>query len=593
MKIRTIILLLFLSTFSSIGESQRSYLFTDIEERGDIHRFSFDDGKYWIFRTRPTFEPITQNPILNITVFDECGPQEAHEFTHEGLFGIQNIYFSELDGDTLRLTCELYNRDFHNHNEMGLFSIHVENFGMRYQFFRADNVVRTRSFFIAGSNRYFLHTFLSYTDRPTQYGNFLLDKNFNILKYYENFSEFTITAGAFKVEDGYICATSKHIYKLNLDLLPVWRRNIDSGHFINNMIDVGDGFVFRTYKRLFPGAILIISVVKLDYQGNFIWQTPKLNFGDFNNNWSRLQLRPDGNLDLLIQHLPDSYVSDELYIYTIDPEEGGILEINNTTNNNVIDSFRFMDYTIDTNGRQSILAVDENWNQYLWNVTEEGDCNISTGGQWEDAVDFVSTATNNLESKVDEVYTGTYEWEHNIVDPTSFEICNYTPPAIDLLPEDSLACAELNVYLDLSDQVFPIIWDDGSTDPLRLITESGTYSYIIDYCDVEFGESIEITLENCSCAIYIPNIFSPNDDGKNDSFAALKNCNNITEFECLIYDRWGELVFQSKQPNFQWDGKMNNQYLPNGVYSYLINYTQTIPEKEIKESKHGTISLIR
>ncbi|MGE0567050.1 MAG: PKD domain-containing protein [Bacteroidia bacterium] len=74
-----------------------------------------------------------------------------------------------------------------------------------------------------------------------------------------------------------------------------------------------------------------------------------------------------------------------------------------------------------------------------------------------------------------------------------------------------------------------------------------------------------------SYAIYIPNTFTPNYDGLNDGFKAVGF--NIKEFKLRIYDRWGELIFETNDMNTAWDGHTNgsNEPIKDDVYVWKAN----------------------
>lgn len=88
--------------------------------------------------------------------------------------------------------------------------------------------------------------------------------------------------------------------------------------------------------------------------------------------------------------------------------------------------------------------------------------------------------------------------------------------------------------------------------------------------------------------INIPQIFSPNGDGVNDDLLALGD--DIIKFQMLIYNRWGELVFESTDPNRGWNGKYKDINAQQGVYVYVLN-------AELKDvgpiNKKGDITLVR
>ncbi len=74
---------------------------------------------------------------------------------------------------------------------------------------------------------------------------------------------------------------------------------------------------------------------------------------------------------------------------------------------------------------------------------------------------------------------------------------------------------------------------------------------------------------NIAFNFYMPNAFTPNGDGLNDIFRIPRQSRTgIRQFS--IYNRWGRLIFQTTNPLSGWDGKINGQHAPAGVYTYLI-----------------------
>ncbi|MFM6953214.1 MAG: gliding motility-associated C-terminal domain-containing protein [Bacteroidota bacterium] len=91
--------------------------------------------------------------------------------------------------------------------------------------------------------------------------------------------------------------------------------------------------------------------------------------------------------------------------------------------------------------------------------------------------------------------------------------------------------------------------------------------------------------------IEIANVFTPSDpgDGYNDVF--LVPCQGCSSFDIQIYNRWGEKVFQSKDPAVSWNGRVNNKgpMLPSGTYVYMLRYALgSAPVKSL----NGTITLL-
>lgn len=105
------------------------------------------------------------------------------------------------------------------------------------------------------------------------------------------------------------------------------------------------------------------------------------------------------------------------------------------------------------------------------------------------------------------------------------------------------------------------------------------------------GDDEALVEENSCCEVWIPNAFSPNDDGRNDKFQAQLN-RSIPKYEMSIYNRWGQRVFYTKKDTEGWDGK-NTDGTPNdpGVYLYRILYTCEMGSKEFEYK--GDLTLIR
>ena len=89
-------------------------------------------------------------------------------------------------------------------------------------------------------------------------------------------------------------------------------------------------------------------------------------------------------------------------------------------------------------------------------------------------------------------------------------------------------------------------------------------------------------------AVYIPNTFTPNGDGLNDTFGVRGE--DIGQYSLMVYDRWGEVIFSSNNPNIQWDGKYKGHEVQVGAYAY--KYIALGLDKTEKEQS-GTVTLIR
>ena len=93
-----------------------------------------------------------------------------------------------------------------------------------------------------------------------------------------------------------------------------------------------------------------------------------------------------------------------------------------------------------------------------------------------------------------------------------------------------------------------------------------------------------------SCYLAVPNAFTPNHDGKNDYLHPL-NAIKADQLDFKVYNRWGQLVFETKDWKKGWDGTYNGKDQPSGVYIWFLHFKDR-DSGQIRESK-GTTILIR
>ena len=587
-----LISLLVMVVFVQEGSTQDSWEISYPKEVGQMKIVELEEDKYWLLQTVASGVPITAQPILRVIEFDECGPGFAMEYTHPDLYGIRNIEKSFVDGDSIRIVLEINPKVFHSHSELNMLSIHRFDFGHHMKFLRADNVIRVLEFFKTKNDNYLAYVFLSYTDRSPQYAVFLLDQSFNIINYYENFVAYTITGSAIEVADGFIFATNLFLCKLDYDLNPVWTKEIDGFSYIGNFMATEDGFVARYIARAGPGLPNELALVKFNFQGDLLWTSQKLTDGSIPGFRYSMQRRQNGNIDVAVHQFDFTLrTSNDLQIIEINEQNGTTVGVENTRNNSLLPTFKFEDLHINSNGmRQIIIEPNEN-THVLWNLFEFNACPLEIAGQTTDAIPFIINNSSNRNTISDELWSGSYVWTSKESTVSAQILCEQEFILEDLLPEDTTICESLGVTVDLSNIEFDILWEDQSNNKIRTFPASGRYTYKIDDCQVDFEETIEVTLESCACQYFMPNVFSPNKDGINDTFRVENHCDYINDFQVQIFNRWGGLVFESDDQFFEWDGSFNGSTLNVGVFVYVIKYTNNLEAQSY--IKQGSITIVR
>lgn len=86
--------------------------------------------------------------------------------------------------------------------------------------------------------------------------------------------------------------------------------------------------------------------------------------------------------------------------------------------------------------------------------------------------------------------------------------------------------------------------------------------------------------------VYVPNVFTPNGDSKNDTWF-IPALNAFREYELNVFNRYGELLYRLKNENKPWDGKFKNKDLPVGAYVYVLNI------KNFQPLIKGTVMILR
>ena len=91
------------------------------------------------------------------------------------------------------------------------------------------------------------------------------------------------------------------------------------------------------------------------------------------------------------------------------------------------------------------------------------------------------------------------------------------------------------------------------------------------------------------CKLQMPSAFTPDNDGKNDLFH-IKYPFPVKQFTFLIFNRWGQKIFETADMGKGWDGSYNGIDQPADIYVWIISIINTDGRKE---SIKGTVALIR
>ncbi|MGD9992180.1 MAG: gliding motility-associated C-terminal domain-containing protein [Salinivirgaceae bacterium] len=164
--------------------------------------------------------------------------------------------------------------------------------------------------------------------------------------------------------------------------------------------------------------------------------------------------------------------------------------------------------------------------------------------------------------------------------------------------DDITAIRKYNIYFSTdSDSEYLLIDSVVNRDTLHYRHYAGdnpTGCYKVTAVDSNYNESPYsnwVCVDQCSY-YELPNVFTPNNDGSNDTFVPLTPPDIVSKFidkiDLKIYSRWGNLVFSTENPQIEWDGKANNSNIrvAPGVYYYVCD----VYEKRISGLEHRVLT---
>ncbi len=178
-------------------------------------------------------------------------------------------------------------------------------------------------------------------------------------------------------------------------------------------------------------------------------------------------------------------------------------------------------------------------------------------------------ATNNCGSSSDSVY-----------------IAEWSLPQV-FLGNDTVLATNDEILLNAG-SFESYLWSNGSEQQILTIDSDGIYW--VNVFDGKCYNSDTIVIEPVNCDLFIPNVFTPNGDGANDYFQTIVS-KDIYDFQLLVFNRWGETIWETNYKYDFWDGTRKGFPAAEGTYFWLVNY-KCSGALQLFERK-GTVYLLR
>jgi len=206
-------------------------------------------------------------------------------------------------------------------------------------------------------------------------------------------------------------------------------------------------------------------------------------------------------------------------------------------------------------GDEVTLAV-ENWPHYTW-----------SNGSHSPSVSFYPVANQTISVTVTD--------PNGCVKSDSTKVFVSPRYQVHAYSDHDTICSGESVELHATGGI-DYEWSNGKHSPdIEIVAENTSfYSVTITnvFNDLACSSVITVPLEITDCYnLYFANAFSPK--GYNPVFKPIGELGDVTDYYFIIFDRWGNTVFETKDPYSGWDGTLQGQYSPVGVYVWKVRFT--------------------
>ncbi|WP_233259742.1 gliding motility-associated C-terminal domain-containing protein [Chitinophaga sp. S165] len=276
---------------------------------------------------------------------------------------------------------------------------------------------------------------------------------------------------------------------------------------------------------------------------------------------------------------------DETLMLTVDPDGGNVAwSTGETTNSIVVTKAGNYEVTVTRDGCKVTDMVT---------VTERPDLDIDLGPDREfctggrvvvDAThpDAISYLWNDGETTPIREIVMPGKYVVSVMDRfcsrITMDSVNVTVAGIPetLLPADTTLCIGEDLTLKVNAGIGNTIrWQDGSSGATYKVTGPGTYTVTVSNECGSVTDNIVVRYQPCEPKPQFPTGFTPNGDGHNDIFKPVVR-GPMYDYDLRIYNRWGELIFLSKDQKNGWDGRYKGALVENGTYVWMLSYKKVL-----------------
>jgi gliding motility-associated-like protein len=172
----------------------------------------------------------------------------------------------------------------------------------------------------------------------------------------------------------------------------------------------------------------------------------------------------------------------------------------------------------------------------------------------------------------------------------SIDVHGVAIPTLNLEAPEFICLGEEIVLDAKTEKIQFYRWDDGSTQPTRTVDAPGIYYVEANHECAKLTATVLIW--DCECFVRLPNAFHPNGDANNEVYGPSVDCQFIS-YHFEVWNRWGELMFETDDATKGWDGTHNGYEVEPGAYVWKLEYEAILNGEIVFRNEQGSVALLR
>ncbi len=217
-------------------------------------------------------------------------------------------------------------------------------------------------------------------------------------------------------------------------------------------------------------------------------------------------------------------------------------------------------------GSSLVLDAGGGYSSYLWQDGSDGETiSVSAPGTYWVTVTGLGGCISSDTSTIDSI----------------------DPLPANFLPGDTVICAYAPLQVQTLQSYSSYLWSTGDTASSLQVKIPGVYTLqVVDKFGCKGDDTIRVATKDCPYGIYFPNAFTPN-SGHNEVFRPVVIGYPVV-YHFTIYNRWGQRIFDTSDPNKGWDGRIEGHDMETGTYVWVCTY-QFAGDKKVNATGNFTL----